>query len=51
MAAKLGDLVTRLLREGRQLQKAYAAEERSEAENYEILLAAGWKPPPGWVMP
>lgn len=51
MTAKLGELITKLLREGRQLQKAYAAEDMSEAETFQILINAGWKPPKGWVPP
>ena len=51
MSAKTGELVTKLMREGRQLQKQYAAEDMSEAESFQILIDAGWRPPAGWKAP
>jgi hypothetical protein len=53
MLVKLGDLVTRLMREARQLQRQYEREVdgMSDENALQVLIDAGWKPPKGWGQP
>ena len=45
MIAELGRMVTGLLKEGRQLEKAARSEELTDDEVLDTLIAAGWTPP------